>query len=93
MLSNKYLKNKTIKIYGATAFPFSSMEDWIAAIISPNSSLGIPLGDKHKFQIFASVACDILWFYKNKALHENLTFDARSMSMHINKISLEHFQA
>jgi hypothetical protein len=75
----------------STAIHFSSMETWIAAIISPRHSLGIPLRDQHKFQIFASVACDILWFYMNKALHENLTFDARSMSIHINKISLEHF--
>jgi hypothetical protein len=77
----------------STAFHFSSMEAWIAAIISPERSLGILLRDQHKFQIFASVACDILWFYRNKALHENLTFDARSVSIHINKISLEHFQA
>jgi hypothetical protein len=77
----------------STAFHFSSMVDWIAAIITPDRSLGIPLKDQHKFQIFASVACDILWFYRNKALHENLSFDARSVSIHINKISLEHFQA
>jgi hypothetical protein len=69
------------------------MEAWIAAIISPEHSLGIPLRDQHKFQIFAFVACDILWFYRNKALHENLTFDARSVSIHVNKIALEHFQA
>jgi hypothetical protein len=69
------------------------MEAWIAAIISPEHSLGIPLRDQHKFQIFAFVACDILWFYRNKALHKNLTFDARSVSIHVNKIALEHFQA
>jgi ribonuclease HI len=77
----------------STAFRFSSMEDWIAAIISPARSLGIPLRDQHKFQIFASVACDLLWFYRNKAHHDNLTFDARSISIHVNKIALEHFQA
>jgi hypothetical protein len=54
----------------STAFHFSSMEAWIAAIISLEHSLGIPLRDQHKFQIFASVACDILWLYRNKALHE-----------------------
>jgi hypothetical protein len=69
------------------------MEDWIASIISSERSLGIPLRDQHKFHIFASVACDILWLYRNKALHENLTFDARSVLIHINKIALEHFQA
>jgi hypothetical protein len=77
----------------STAFHFNSMEAWIATIIAPEHSLGIPLRDQHKFQIFAAVACDILWLYRNKALHENLTFDARSVSTHINKIALEHFQA
>jgi hypothetical protein len=39
------------------------------------------------------VACDILWFYRNKAFHDGVSFNARSVSPHINKISLEHFQA
>ena len=69
------------------------MSDWIASLISPIHSLGIPLADKHKFQTFASIACDILWFYRNKALHDDVSFDARSVSAHINKIALKHFQA
>ena len=76
----------------STAFHFSYMSEWISSIISPGSSLGILLVDKHKFQIFAAVACDILWFYRNEAFHDGASFDARSMSVHINKISLEHFQ-
>ena len=69
------------------------MLDWIDSILSPGHSLGIPSEDQHKFQIFAFVACDILWFYKNKALHDEVSLDARSVSAHINKISLEHFLA
>jgi hypothetical protein len=69
------------------------MLDWIKLIISPGSSLGIPLVDCHKFHIFASVACDILWFYRNKAFHDGVTFEARKVSTHINKIAFEHFQA
>ena len=76
-----------------TAFNLTSMVDWINIIISPRSSLGIPLVDHHKFQIFASVACDILWFYRNKALHDDLSFNVHSVFGHINKITLEHFQA
>ena len=76
----------------STMFQFPSMSDWIASLISPVRSLGILLADKHKFQIFASVACDILWFYMNKALHDDVSFDARSMLAHVNKIALEHFQ-
>jgi hypothetical protein len=77
----------------STKFNFSSMVDWITVIISPVNSLGIPLADCHKFQIFASVACDILWYYRNQAFHNGTTFEARNVSMHINKIALEHFQA
>jgi hypothetical protein len=77
----------------SAAFSFTSMVDWINIIISPGCSLGIPHVDHHNFQIFASMACDILWFYRNKVLHDGLSFDAHSVSVHINKISLEHFQA
>jgi hypothetical protein len=75
------------------ALKFTSMSEWISSIISPGSSIGIPLVDHHKFQIFAVVACDILWFYRNKAFHDGVSFDAISVSKYINKISLEHFQA
>jgi hypothetical protein len=54
---------------------------------------GIPLVDQHKFQIFAAVACDILWLYRNKAYHDGNSYDTISVSNHINKITLEHFQA
>jgi hypothetical protein len=77
----------------STTLHFSSMSEWISSIISLRSSIGIPLVDQHKFQIFAAVACDILWFYRNKAFHNGTSFDTRFVSMHINKISLEHFQA
>jgi hypothetical protein len=39
------------------------------------------------------VAYDILRFYINKAFYDRASFDARFVMMHINKISLEHFQA
>ena len=71
----------------------SSMLDCIKLIISLSSSLGIPLVDCHKFQIFASLACDILWYYRNQAFHNGITLEARNVFAHINKIALEHFQA
>ena len=77
----------------STKFNFPSMVDWIKLIISPSNSLGIPLEDCHRFQIFASVACDILWYYRNQAFHNGSIFGVHSVSLHINKIALEHFQA
>jgi hypothetical protein len=67
--------------------------EWIKLIISPGSAFGIPLVDQHKFQIFVAVACDILWFYRNKAYHDGISYDAIFVSNHINKITFEHFQA
>jgi hypothetical protein len=77
----------------STTFNFSSMLNWIKLIIFPSNSLGIPLADCHKIQIFAFVAYDILWYYRNQAFHNKITFEARNVSTHINKIALEHFQA
>jgi ribonuclease HI len=77
----------------STAFGFTTLKEWIQLIISLGSSFGIPLVDQHKFQIFVAVACDILWFYRNKAYHDGLSFDAIAVSKHINKITLEHYQA
>jgi hypothetical protein len=51
----------------STQFNFSSMVDWIKLIISLFNSLGIPLADCHKFQIFAAVACDILRYYRKSS--------------------------
>jgi hypothetical protein len=69
------------------------LAEWIKLIISLGSAFGIPLVDQHKFQIFTAVACDILCFYRNKAYHDGISYDAISMSKHINKMTLEHFQA
>ena len=77
----------------STALNFSYMLEWIKLIISLGSYLVIPLVDHHNFQVFAFMACDILWFYRNKAFHDGVSFDACSVFTHINKIFLEHFQA
>jgi hypothetical protein len=69
------------------------MVDWINVILSPDLSLALPPAKRHKFQIFASVSCDLLWFYSNKAYHDGKIVDARSISTNINKITLEHFHA
>jgi hypothetical protein len=45
------------------------------------------------FQIFAAVACDQLWFLRNKAHYDNLVPNALVISANINKIALEHHSA
>jgi hypothetical protein len=77
----------------STAFHFTNMLDWIKVLISPGLNLNIPKEDHHRFQIFASVTCDTLWFSRNKAYHENLSFDALQLSRKILKVSQEHMVA
>jgi hypothetical protein len=52
------------------AFNIADMTDWFSIILNP-ARIGIPLEDFHKFQIFAMVACDHIWFSRNKAHHED----------------------
>jgi len=75
------------------AFNFSTMAHWVQQIIFLGTSLHIPRMDHHKFQIFAAVACDLLWFYINKSHHEGINIDIRPISQHINKVIMEYFNA
>ncbi|XP_062176085.1 uncharacterized protein LOC133881146 [Alnus glutinosa] len=77
----------------STTFHFTNMLDWIKVLISPGLNLNIPKEDHHRFQIFASVTCDTLWSSRNKAYHENLSFDALQLSRKILKVSQEHMVA
>jgi len=45
------------------------------------------------FKYFAAVACDHIWFARNKALHENLIPNALDISSRINRIALNHHSA
>jgi hypothetical protein len=72
----------------STTLHINSMSEWMSSIISPGNSIGIPLMNHLKFPIFAAVACDILWFYRNKAFHDGASFNVILVSKHINKISL-----
>lgn len=69
---------------------FSNMMDWIDEILFLGRSLGIPQLNTHLFQIFASVACDLLWFYRNKSHHDGSSQEPLSISMTINKVTLDH---
>jgi hypothetical protein len=75
------------------AWSLLSLPDWIKGIIHPFSSLGIPLADTHLFQIFAAVLCDLLWFSRNKAVHEGVIPDINALAKSIRKTSLDHAAA
>jgi len=68
----------------------TNMTYWLLIILNPHRLIGIPHAEAHMFQIFAVVACDYLWFTKNKAHHEGLIPNDLVISSTINKTILEH---
>jgi hypothetical protein len=70
-----------------------SMSDWLNCILNPFLFLGLPKSDVHLFQIFASVFCDLLWFNRNKVVHDGIIPDALSLSRSIKKVALDHLSA
>jgi len=74
------------------AFPVQNITDWLLIILNP-ATIGIPQTTTHMFQIFAAVACDQLWFSRNKAHHDKLVTNALVISATINKLVLEHHSA
>lgn len=74
-------------------FHFQTTMDWIKVIIFLDKFMQIPQTDHHYFQIFASLACDLLWNHRNKAYHEGTSFNALTSSRTINKVALDHYKA
>jgi hypothetical protein len=70
-----------------------SLADWIEGILTHTSSFGINCADSHFFQIFATILCDVLWFYRNQAVHKGVIPDVSTIVANINCVSLEHFTA
>jgi hypothetical protein len=74
------------------ALNVTNMTDWLI-IRNPHCMLGVPPAETHRFQIFATVAFDYLWFIRNKAYHDGTIPNALLISTTINKIAPEHFSA
>ena len=70
-----------------------SLSSWVKGIITPHTAFGIPNSDVHLFQIYASVLCDMLWFSRNKAIHEGIIPDISKLAASIKKSSLAHVAA
>jgi hypothetical protein len=70
-----------------------SLADWIKGILTPSSSFGINYVDSHFFQVFAAVLCDMLWFYRNQAVHKGVIPAVSTIAANIKRVALEHFTA
>lgn len=44
-------------------------------MLNPSGVLNIPLEESHRFRLFASLACDTIWFHKNKKWSKNITIN------------------
>jgi hypothetical protein len=75
-----------------SALHISYMFDWLNIILH-SGTIGIPLVDTHLFQIFAMVACDQIWFSRNKTFHESLVPNALFVSSIVNQVSRTLFFA
>jgi len=64
----------------STTLDSPNLCDWVRVILHPDALLHIPFLERHRFQVFAAVACDLLWFHRNKAFHDGLTFEARTIA-------------
>jgi hypothetical protein len=77
----------------STAWSSLGLTEWIKGIINPHPYLGIPKQESHLFQIYAAILCDLLWFSRNKALHEGIIPDITSLAASIKKIAIAHHAA
>jgi hypothetical protein len=71
-------------VLDSTTLDLSNMLNWIKIIISLGSTLHILKVDHYRFQIFAAVTCDLLWFYCNKAFHNGISYNALQVLWNIN---------
>jgi hypothetical protein len=63
-----------------------SLADWIQGILTLSSTFGIIYADSHYFQIFVSVLCDLLWFYRNQAVHKGVIPAVAFVAAYINRV-------
>jgi len=77
----------------STSLDSPNLRDWIQIILTPGATLNIPTVERHRFQVFATVACDLLWFHRNKALHDNKFFNARTVANLITSTFHHHCDA
>jgi hypothetical protein len=48
------------------------ISDWVLAIIFPCEKLAIHFHDARRFQLFASITMDLIWFSRNRLIHDTV---------------------
>ncbi|KAB1227261.1 hypothetical protein CJ030_MR1G029369 [Morella rubra] len=71
----------------------SPLAVWEKIILQPQLFLNIPLPEVHAFQLFASLAIDLVWFNRNLAAHGKPFADPLQLARRVQKLRLEHCAA
>jgi hypothetical protein len=58
-----------------SSFTARPISDWLIAIIYPPIKLDIPFADIRNFQIYTALVLDVIWFSRNKLIHEAIQPD------------------
>lgn len=61
------------------AFEDYHISSWIKAILDPSKFLAISRKEIHDFQLFATVAMDLIWFTMNQVGHNSIQGDVQSL--------------
>ncbi|XP_059429859.1 uncharacterized protein LOC132163555 [Corylus avellana] len=77
-----------VSFLGCNLLSCESITQWAL-----NHFFCIPKSDVHLFQIYATVMCDLMWFSRNRAVHDGVFPNVLVLSTTIKKISLDHFKA
>jgi hypothetical protein len=67
--------------------------DWILAIIDPVTWLSIPKNEVRKFQLFVVLTLDLIWFCRNKLVHEAILPSPNKVLLHLSSSVTRHLSA
>jgi hypothetical protein len=77
----------------SSCFADKPIADWVLAILDPVTWLSIPKFEVKKFQLFAVLAMDLIWFSRNKLIHEAVTPVPDKIQLQLSSLVSRHVSA
>lgn len=74
-------------------FISTDINSWIVGILNPDSFLQIDNEDINKFQLFAVITMDNLWFYRNQVIHDQKKINILQLIEQVKKSFKDHCRA
>ncbi|GLT62172.1 hypothetical protein SLA2020_348290 [Shorea laevis] len=75
------------------AFEDFPISHWIKVILDPLKFLAIPKKDIRRFQLFAIITMDLIWFSRNQVVHNSQKLEVTSLLKQIKSALKAHEQA